>query len=195
MTRKQPELRREQILAEATRLFAKNGYHATNIADIATALKLGHGTFYRYFRNKRDIFEQALHDVTIRIAALAIGEAPASTVDEYRDKVRRVTMRVFRFLQQDQAAARLVFFESLGVDQEIRAKIERAFDHLAQFTEQDLIHGKQLGYLRADLDTHTTAYLLNAMTFEGVRRNLGKGEAEAERWMDAAIRLVFQGIT
>jgi AcrR family transcriptional regulator len=194
MTRKQPELRREQILAEATRLFAQRGYHATNIADIATALRLGHGTFYRYFKNKRDIFEQALHDVTIRIAALAMGETPSASLDEYEAKIRRVTMRIFRYLQQDEAAARLVFFESLGVDNEMRAKIERAFDHLAQFTQADLEHGKKLGYLPAELDTKTTAFLMNALTFEGVRRNLGQGEAEAQRWLDAAVRLVFQGI-
>lgn len=192
MTRKQPELRREQILAEATRLFAVRGYHATNIADIATALKLGHGTFYRYFRSKRDIFEQALHDVTVRIAALAMGEAPAATLAEYEAKVRRVTLRIFRYLQQDEAAARLVFFESFGVDNEMRAKIERAFDHLAQFTAADLEHGQKQGYLPADLDVTTTAYLMNAMTFEGIRRNLGK--SDAERWLEAAVRLVFQGI-
>jgi AcrR family transcriptional regulator len=194
MTRKQPELRREQILAEATRLFAVRGYHATNIADIAAALKLGHGTFYRYFKNKRDIFEQALHDVTIRISALAMGEAPAASLAEYEAKIRRVTQRILRYLQQDEAAARLVFFESIGVDDEMRAKIERAFDHLAQFTAMDLDHGKKLGYLPATLDVQTTAYLMNALTFEGVRRNLGKGEADSERWLEAAIRLVFQGI-
>jgi AcrR family transcriptional regulator len=194
MARRQPEIRREQILAAATRLFALHGYQATNIADIAADLKLGHGTFYRYFRNKRDIFEQALHDVTVRIGTLAMGETPASTLEEYEAKVRRVSMRVFRYFQQDEAAARILFYESLGVDRDMTQKIERTVDFLAQFTQADLKHGKDMGYLPQELDEARTGHLLNALTFEGIRRCLGKGEDEAERWLDAAVRLVFRGI-
>ena len=194
MARKQPEIRREEILAAATRLFAARGYHATSIADIAAELKLGHGTFYRYFKNKRDIFEQALQDVTVRISALAMGESAAASLEEYEAKIRRITMRIFRYFQQDEAAARLLFFESLGVDRDMTLKIERSFGLLAQFTQADLEHGKALGYLPQELDAETTGYLLNAMTFEGIRRCVGKREEDAQRWLDAAVRLVFSGI-
>lgn len=194
MTRKQPEIRRDQILAAATKIFAKRGYQATNIADIAAELKLGHGTFYRYFKNKRDIFEQVLHEATVRIGALGMGEERADTAEEYEAKIRRVSMRVLRYFQQNEAAARLLFYESLGVDREMTAKIEAALDLLAQLTEADLRHGKAKGYLPRDLDEKTTSHLLNALTFEGIRRCLGKNEKEAERWLAAAVRLVFHGI-
>ncbi len=52
--------RREQILEAAARVFAEKGYHEAGIADIATDLGIGHGTFYRYFANKKEIVSQAV---------------------------------------------------------------------------------------------------------------------------------------
>ena len=53
--RKKAELRRE-IIDASFECFAQRGYHATGIADIATTLGIGHGTFYRYFETKEDVF-------------------------------------------------------------------------------------------------------------------------------------------
>ena len=50
---------RADILQAAFIEFSDRGYHQTAIADIAQRLGIGHGTFYRYFDNKRDIFEKA----------------------------------------------------------------------------------------------------------------------------------------
>ena len=53
------ELRRE-IVAASFDCFAERGYHATGIADIAARLGIGHGTFYRYFENKRDLLVKVI---------------------------------------------------------------------------------------------------------------------------------------
>ncbi|WP_323794052.1 TetR/AcrR family transcriptional regulator, partial [Nocardioides sp.] len=69
------ELRRE-IVAASFDCFAEKGYHATGIADIAARLGIGHGTFYRYFANKRDIVEHVIDDLIARILA-ALGDENA----------------------------------------------------------------------------------------------------------------------
>ena len=43
------------LLDTALRLFAENGYHATTVPEIVQAAGVGHGTFYEYFRSRRDI--------------------------------------------------------------------------------------------------------------------------------------------
>lgn len=48
--------KREAILRAARTLFAKKGYEATTIADIAKEARVAVGTVYLYFRNKRDIY-------------------------------------------------------------------------------------------------------------------------------------------
>ncbi len=48
---------KRSILAAAFRQFSKNGYHKTNLDDVAKSLKIARGTIYLYFRSKREVFE------------------------------------------------------------------------------------------------------------------------------------------
>jgi len=46
---------RQLILDAAARLFADQGFLPTTVPDIVRAAGVGHGTFYVYFKNRRDI--------------------------------------------------------------------------------------------------------------------------------------------
>ena len=61
------QARRDEILKAATKVFADKGYHETGIADIAAEMGSGHGTFYRYFKNKRDIFVHVIQEAADQI--------------------------------------------------------------------------------------------------------------------------------
>ena len=50
---------RASIQAHALRLFAKQGYHATTVEQIADAAEVSPSTFFRYFPTKEDV---VLHD-------------------------------------------------------------------------------------------------------------------------------------
>src|SRR5580692_8596293 len=54
------EVRRSDILAAAKVVFARKGYHATTIADIAEAAKLSYGSIYWYFDSKDALFHALL---------------------------------------------------------------------------------------------------------------------------------------
>src|SRR5687768_15697032 len=49
---KQPEIRRDQLLDAAERLFAKKGLAESTVADIAEEAGVAKGTFYLYFPSK-----------------------------------------------------------------------------------------------------------------------------------------------
>jgi AcrR family transcriptional regulator len=51
------EMRREHILDAAIACFARNGFHQTTMADIATEARMSPGAIYRYFANKEDVIE------------------------------------------------------------------------------------------------------------------------------------------
>ncbi|MFH2098718.1 MAG: TetR/AcrR family transcriptional regulator, partial [Pseudomonadota bacterium] len=70
MAQERTAQRRAQILAAALDAFSENGYHSTKISDIAGRLSMGHGTFYRYFKNKLDIFDSVLDLVIEKFAAV-----------------------------------------------------------------------------------------------------------------------------
>lgn len=51
---------KENILSKSLRLFAKSGYEAVSVADIAGELGITKGALYRHYENKRGIFESIL---------------------------------------------------------------------------------------------------------------------------------------
>jgi AcrR family transcriptional regulator len=77
--------RQSVILARATELFAKRGYRATSLAELAEAADIAKPTIFHHFRSKQDIL-YALYARTMDIAltrmeaAARPGEDPARTL-------------------------------------------------------------------------------------------------------------------
>ena len=49
--------RKEEILMVALHLFARNGYEAVSVSQIAGELDMTKGALYRHYKSKRDIFD------------------------------------------------------------------------------------------------------------------------------------------
>jgi AcrR family transcriptional regulator len=189
------ELRRDEILDAAERVFAEKGYHEAGIADIAADLGIGHGTFYRYFRNKHDIAATVLERVVARVAEAGLVEDPESstTLEEYRAQTVRMLERMFGLIDEDPMLMRFFHAQSLVVDAE---RMYAALDAYAQFSERFLTNGVRRGFLRADLDVEVTAQALIGIIFEGTRRALRAPQPTEmrQRWIDAGTALMFDGV-
>ncbi len=55
--------KRNAILAAATRLFSRNGFQGTAMAELSTITGAATGTIFHHFKNKEDLFLQVLKDV------------------------------------------------------------------------------------------------------------------------------------
>jgi len=190
--------RRGDILAASYKVFARKGYHATNISDIAAELKIGHGTFYRYFKNKLDIFSHVLEDVMNRIAETVSREDPAATgsMQEYREQCVRIGQQLLQLFMEDPQLSKMIFYEALGIDEELNARIVAAFDTFAEFTARYLENGVSKGFMRADLAIDETAHAINALVFEGARRVMRSEDRDraAALWVKATVGLIFDGL-
>ena len=51
---------KEQILMTSLKLFAKDGYEAVSVSDIAGELGITKGALYKHYKNKRDIFDSII---------------------------------------------------------------------------------------------------------------------------------------
>jgi AcrR family transcriptional regulator len=195
--RKKQELRRE-IIDAAFDCFADLGYHATGIADIATRLGIGHGTFYRYFQNKRDIVDHVIDDLVARIVtALTEKNAPdaVSTLADYRAQTERIGEALARILGEDPRVPRLLLFEAAGIDKAMADRVLDFFDTAASLTAAYLSHGVELGYLRADLDIDNTARAINGMVMASAISLLRRPDAEDQRKLSEAVRrMMYDGI-
>ena len=69
-TVKEPEIRKQEILDGAIRIFAEKGYDRATISTIAKELKISQGLCYRYFASKEEIYDAAVE----KYADLIMGE-------------------------------------------------------------------------------------------------------------------------
>lgn len=194
--RKKLEMRQE-ILDAAFACFSEQGYHATGVADIAGRIGIGHGTFYRYFKSKRDIIEHVIDDVTEQIFQALGAENAAGLADDI-EQYRQQSVRIGAALAdlfRDNPQLPLLLLEAGSVDNELR---ERVFGMLAtsdQLTEAYLRHGVEKGYLRADLDTEYTARAVTGMILAtGLHASRGGEVQDSERFSAAVIALMYGGI-
>jgi AcrR family transcriptional regulator len=64
--------RRDQILAAATRAFARSGFAATSLDDVAAEAGVSRVILYRHFESKTDLYRAVLDNACLRLAA-AVG--------------------------------------------------------------------------------------------------------------------------
>ncbi len=190
--------RRREILDAAMDVFAEKGYHAAGISDIAERLQIGHGTFYRYFRNKLDIFSAVLDQVIAAISQVVSDEDAEATsnIEEYRDQLNRIGNRLMELFQDDERLGNIVFYEAMGVDKAVSGKVLLAFDLFSRYVEAYLENGVARGFFRADLDIQVTARMLVAMIFESIKQSMMSEDkvAMGRRWTDGFIALFIDGI-
>ena len=126
--------KRESILRAATRVFARNGYFNSKVADIARAAGVADGTVYLYFRSKEEI----LHSIFDRNMAEAIA-ADRKLIDKLRDpreKLRRIAT---------------LHLERLGADRDLAVVFQVELRGSTKFMEEFSAAGfaEYLGLLRA----------------------------------------------
>ncbi len=57
---KKPEIRKQELIEIASRLFEEKGYEAVSVRDILTEVDGAPGMFYYYFKSKQDIYIAAM---------------------------------------------------------------------------------------------------------------------------------------
>lgn len=193
------EIRRREIIEAAYKVFSDKGYHNSSIADIAKELEVGHGTLYRYFKNKLDIASSVLDDVVARITEVVIAEPPEAleTIDDYRKQLRRIGDRFFKLIEANPKIHRILFYEAVGIDETITEKISAAFDLFASYTELYLKTGIKRGFLKPHTHIHEAALAINAMLFEAARRLSSQPNIDDESkiaWLETIVGLMLDGL-
>jgi AcrR family transcriptional regulator len=188
--------RRRQILDQALDQFAQRGYHETGVADIAAALRMSHGTFYRYFESKRAILDDVVDDLTTRIADALRSEASVSgltTPEAYEQHIRQSAAALLQIAADDPRIGRLLLFEATGVDDELRARVLTLIDRLRAQIADHLRVGVEAGFLRSDLNLNETARAINGLIYAGALATL-RDHTLPTGYVDAALTLLLDGV-
>ncbi|WP_188577097.1 TetR/AcrR family transcriptional regulator [Tistrella bauzanensis] len=98
--------RRDKLLQAAAHLFASQGYEATSMRDIASAVGMLPGSVYYHFPSKEDLFV-AVHDEGVRQITDAV-EAAIAGIDDPWDRLEAAAAGHMEALLADSGFASVV---------------------------------------------------------------------------------------
>lgn len=189
--------RKKEILEASISVFASKGYHSACIADIANRLGVGHGTLYRYYKNKRDLFNAVLAEILGKLAVVVREEPPVTnSLQAYSEQLKRIAAAMAAIFQGDPRLARIVFYESMGVDRDVIRQVQNTLDLFALAVEQYIENGVKKGFLRANIDQQVASKIITAMFMNTVKVSVIAADPDTEirRWSDEIIRIMIGGL-
>ena len=99
ITKTLKEIRKEQILKAASKMFGRKGYWKTDMESIALLAKTGKGTIYRYFKNKEDLFlsliDHALEELSERI------DVGLSGIESVFERIKKAISTYLEFFEEN----------------------------------------------------------------------------------------------
>lgn len=152
---------RGEILAQATRLFAGQGFDGTALQQIADAVGIRKPSLLYHFASKEELHQAVLDDVLGRWKDTLPELLLAATAGE--GQFDAITRAILSFFAEDPDRARLLIREALDEPDEMRkrlaAHVRPVVANLARYVERGQEHGR----VYPDLDPES--YLFQMVVF------------------------------
>jgi TetR/AcrR family fatty acid metabolism transcriptional regulator len=182
-----------QILEAAVKIFAKQGFHQSTIAQIAKEAGVADGTIYLYFKNKDDILVQFFE-----YRAKQVFESFREEVDRAQtslDKLRNLVRRHLAEFQRDKDGAVVYQVEthqnSRLAEEQIKEMSQMYRDFIAEIIEQ----GQLEGTIRRDLYVGLVKRFIIGAVDEVINTWLhSDGEYDLVSMADPLVDLFIKGI-
>jgi len=150
--------KRGTILRAATRVFARNGYFNSKVADIARAAEVADGTVYLYFKSKEEIlhsiFDQNMAD------AIASGRKLIRALSDPREKLRRIAKLHLERLGADRDLAVVFQVELRGSTKFMEEFSAAGFAEYLDLLCKILEEGQRSRVFRKDLNAKVVSKIL-----------------------------------
>lgn len=189
LTRRGTE-RREQILEEAGRLFAEQGYHGAAVGDICDALGVGKGVFYWYFPSKEAVFSELLQESLLQLRRAQ--QAAIATVDDPIARIEQGIRASIEFFRANPSV--LAVIRIAGRYEEFSGLVQRGQEIVVADVATHIKEGMAAGTIRHG-DPELMAHGILGAIFHFVEVYL-EPEASADRpqLADEAVVFCLRGI-
>lgn len=196
--------RRRRILDCAKRVFARRGYHDTNISHICDDLRIARGTLYQYFQSKKDVFVAIIEETLERVRTAVANEPPVVVppgMRPTREQVIRYSAaslrRVLEAVFADEASLRILVREAVGLDVGIDGILHAIDEIVIERMASDMRAARDAGILRAEVDPRTAALFVlggvQKLALEALSRD-PKGGIDLRALADEATRINMLGL-
>jgi TetR/AcrR family fatty acid metabolism transcriptional regulator len=147
--------KRERILSAAVKVFAKNGFHATRVSEVAKAAGVADGTIYLYFKSKDELLVSLFEDRVTKLLTFMKDDLPKNA--NAPDRLRRVIEMQLGLLEGERDLAEVVTVilrQSTKLMKEYAAPRFSAYlDAIARIVAE----GQAAGDFRSDVSPHLAA--------------------------------------
>ena len=200
MLKMKAELRKNQILDCAKKIFSDKGYYEAYVEDVIKEARVGKGTFYRYFKNKEDLFIALLIkflDEWEEMASIGLSEFKPENI---HDLFKLLIQRSFRFFQQNEDLCNIYLRVGPGLNkifEPYMVKFEqKMLDYIIGYIEQGLKLGLMLEDLDVELAANMTAgaFLRVDYYYFVLKKSMGSGPADIEKMAEDFYRIIMRGI-
>jgi AcrR family transcriptional regulator len=151
------EERRRQILDAAVRAFAKKGYHASRVSDIAEEAGVAYGLVYHYFESKDAVLEAVFREMWgMMVAAInAIEEIEESP----REQLRKSCAIVLRTWRDYPDVVRVLVREVARSGEQLQREVEE-IAHAFEALQRIVARGQEQGVFRNDVSPRLAAWII-----------------------------------
>lgn len=190
--------RRDEIMAAAKDVFARKGFHATTIADIAKEAGLAYGSVYWYFDSKDDLFhalmaveEQALR-AHVSSALAALNALPDAAGGEAT--LRTAVQATFEFFEADKATVKLLFRDAYALGDRFEKHLGGIYERFIDEIETFIVAAQRRGEVVA-APPRMVAFTLAALIGQLAHRRLATDDGvRAAEVADFVVALVLDGL-
>jgi AcrR family transcriptional regulator len=144
-----------QLYDAAVQQFLNHGYHDVDVAHIAAAAGVSHGTFYNYYANKRAMLQAIQQTTEDAMVDAFTGERSVQTLTSRDEFIDEFTARVssgMRFMDNNAELMRFVAVTAVGVDADAMDKALSGYERLGATITDLLAGGRNRGWVHPDID-------------------------------------------
>ena len=186
--------KRGTILRAATRVFARNGYFNSKVADIARAAEVADGTVYLYFKSKEEILH-SIFDQNIA-EAIAAGRKLIENLDDSREKLRRIAKLHLERLGADRDLAVVFQVELRGSTKFMEEFSAAGFAEYLALLRHTFEEGQREGVFRKELNAKVAAKILfGALDEMATNWIISKRSYKLEPMADVVMEVFLSGVS
>ncbi len=136
--------RKEELLQRARELFSRKGFHSLTVSDITSSLGIARGTFYLYFENKENIYEEVLKEVVSEVSSRLKVLPSREPLKQLEENIKGI----LNLFKEKPEIAKLIFYHPYKLNPKFDEIIEGFFKELLSLVESSLLRGMRMGIVK-----------------------------------------------
>ena len=160
------EDRRDKILLKALELYMVEGYANVSITDLQSALDMGRGTLYYYFKDKEELFQEVVNMFLIKPKERALERVKENvTIPEMIEAMMYYLNQLQEFYNQvenkniNTSNVVTVMYTAYSRFPELYKKARRMYERELNLWVLAIKNSMRAGEVRGDVPIETTAHM------------------------------------